>query len=33
MSTDLDRKRLSQTKMLEWLQRDLKMTEIGPRVS
>ena len=28
MSTDLDRKRLSQTKMLEWLQRDLKMTEM-----
>ena len=30
MSTDLDRKRLSQTKMLEWLQRDLKMTEMVP---
>ena len=28
MSTDLDRKRLSQTKRLEWLQRDLKMTEM-----
>ena len=28
MSTDLDRKRLSQTKMLEWLQRDLRMTEM-----
>lgn len=28
MSTDLDRKRLSQAKRLEWLQRDLKMTEM-----
>ncbi|MYB59010.1 MAG: hypothetical protein F4X51_21745 [Gemmatimonadetes bacterium] len=28
MSIDLDRERLSQTRMLEWLQRDLKMTEM-----
>ena len=28
MSIDLDRKRLSQAKRLEWLQRDLKMTEM-----
>ncbi len=28
MSTDSDRKRLSQAEMLEWLQRDLKMTEM-----
>ena len=28
MSIDLDRERLSQTRMLEWLQRDQKMTEM-----
>ena len=28
MSIDLDRKRLSQAKMLDWLRRDLKMTEM-----